>query len=102
MFDHIGDYITFLEPGHKWTKEYIKKSECESNIERGEKTDTIHAHIFVGISHYSKIQLDRKKIKEKICDDLGLKNIYISKIIVLRHNTNADRENFLEYARKNV
>lgn len=101
IYSNLGEYIEFQQEGAEWTPEYVRKAQTQCFIERGEKYDQIHSHNFVGISHYSKIHLDRQKIKEKICGDMGLKNIYISQIKVLRKSTEADLENWIEYAQKN-
>jgi hypothetical protein len=45
--------------------------------------------------------LDRKEIFNKVCKDMGLKSIFLSKITVLRRTTNQDLENWLQYAHKN-
>jgi hypothetical protein len=73
IFSNLHDYVKILEPDHEWSREYIKKAECDSVVERGEKFDQIHCHCFIGISHYSKLQLDRKEIHDRICSDLDLK-----------------------------
>jgi hypothetical protein len=91
-----------LEPEHEWDTDRIKKGECECEVERGEKYDQIHAHVFIGISHYSKLQLNRKEIYDKICEYMELPSIYISRIQILRHSAETDRERWLAYAHKNI
>jgi hypothetical protein len=101
LYNNIQEYVIFLEPGHEWSRKYIKRVECKTYIERGEKFDQIHGHNFVGIAHYSKIHLDRAAMKEFVCKYMGLENIYMSRIKVFRNSTSADLENWLAYARKN-
>jgi hypothetical protein len=93
MFEHLDNYVDFLEPEHSWIKEHVKKAECESEVERGEKLDQIHCHVFIGVAHYSKIRLNRQAIRNKVCQDMALNNVYISKILVLQKSTNSDLEN---------
>ncbi len=102
IFSNLHDYVKILNPEDEWSRSFIKKTECDSVVERGEKYDQIHCHCFIGISHYTKLQLDRKEIHDKICEDLGLKSVYLSKITVLRRSTNQDLENWISYTEKNL
>lgn len=102
IFDKIEEHIVFLEPGHSWEKRYVKKAECDSNVERGDKFDQVHAHLFVGVSHYSKIRLNTSSIRQVLMKKLDLSGVYISKPKVLRGSTAGDLQRWLEYSRKNL
>lgn len=101
MFNSLEDIVLFLEPEHSWSLKHVKKAECQAFIERGEQYDQVHAHCIIAIQHYSKIRLNRILMKELMCQELGVKNIYLSRIQVLRNSSTADLENFVEYAKKN-
>lgn len=74
IFENIGDYIKILISEHSYSPEFFKKIEVSSRIERKEKTDYIHAHLFIVVNHYSKIHLNIAQIHDKICEDLDFKN----------------------------
>ena len=52
--------------------------------------------MFFKISHFTKIQLNYQKIKDKIKKDLGLNNIYLNNRLV----RNSGAQNILEYLDK--
>ena len=102
IFQHVGNFLVILPEGHTFSRQYFKSVNPECYIERAESNDSIHGHLFIGIQHYSKIRLNRDKLRDKICHDLDLKGIYISKIGVLRNTFSTDLENWLDYCKKNM
>lgn len=72
-----GKYIRFRQEGHTWTSGKIHTVDIDYTVERG-KTNQIHSHILLKFKHNSNIQLNYGAIKDKICDDLGLDNVYIN------------------------
>jgi hypothetical protein len=76
LLNHIDDYIK-LPDGITWNDKTIKSCDIDYTIERGTKKGQLHIHIMFKIRHFTKIQLSYDKIKTKICNDLGLENIYV-------------------------
>lgn len=58
--DKIYDYIVMPE-GHAADK--IKSIEVDASFEIGPEKRIFHSHIYIGIDHYSKLQLNRDKIR---------------------------------------
>jgi hypothetical protein len=77
VLQDMGKYIRFRADGHSWTSGKIQSVEVDYTVERG-RTNQIHTHILIKIKHDSNIQLDYGAIKKKICDDLGLDNLYVN------------------------
>ena len=75
-----------------------KDLDIDYTIERGTKKGQLHIHIMFKIKHHTKIQLDYIKIKKKICDDLGLNNVYMYNRL-LKPN---DSDNVQDYINKYV
>jgi hypothetical protein len=96
VLSKIDDYVTFTEG--MWSDDYIKDVEIDYVIEMGTKKNQIHAHIMLKIKHSARIQLDTKKIKSKICSDLGLKNVYINNRLMKKDSST----NVLDYIHKYV
>ena len=76
LLNHIDDYIKLPE-SDSWNDKLIKSCDIDYTIERGTKKGQLHIHIMFKIRHFTKIQLNYEKIKTKICNDLGLENIYV-------------------------
>lgn len=77
VLEDLGKYIRFRADGHTWESGKIHSVEVDYTVERG-RTNQIHAHILIKIKHDSNIQLKYGDIKEKICNDLGLDNLYVN------------------------
>lgn len=77
VLQDLGTYIRFRTDGDSWTSGKIQSVEVDYTVERG-RTNQIHTHILIKIKHDSNIQLDYGAIKRKICDDLGLDNLYVN------------------------
>ena len=75
LLNNVDQYIKLPETD-KWDDNTIKNVDIDYTIERGTKKGQLHIHIMFKIKHFTKIQLNYEKIKKKICDDLGLNNIY--------------------------
>jgi hypothetical protein len=92
VLENLGKYVRFRADGHSWTSGKIQSVEVDYTVERG-KTNQIHTHILIKIKHDSNIQLNYGAIKEKICGDLGLDNVYMNNKLLGQNAWGAD---FLE------
>jgi len=95
LLNNVDQYIKIPE-GDKWDEDTIKNVDIDYTIERGMKKGQLHIHIMFKIKHFTKVQLNYPSIKKKICDDLGLKNIYCYNRL-LRPN---DSDNVQDYLNK--
>jgi len=76
-------------------KEIIRDINIHKSLEYGKEKGKLHAHLFVVINHYSKIQLDNQKIRSELKEDLG--SIYYNNTLV---RNKEDAQNILEYISK--
>ena len=97
LLNNVDQYLKLPE-GDKWDEDTIKDVNIDYTIERGLKKGQLHIHIMFKIKHFTKIQLNYDKIKKKICDDLGLNNIYCYNRL-LKPN---DSDNVQDYLNKYV
>ena len=97
LLNNVNEYIKLPE-GDKWNEDTIKDVNIDYTIERGLKKGQLHIHIMFKIKHFTKVQLNYDKIKKKICDDLGLNNIYCYNRL-LKPN---DSDNVQDYLNKYV
>lgn len=97
LLNSIDQYIKLPETD-KWDDNTIKNVDIDYTIERGTKKGQLHIHIMFKIKHFTRIQLNYDKIKKKICDDLGLNNIYCYNRL-LKPN---DSDNVQDYLNKYV
>lgn len=97
-----GKHILIKEDGKEFSPDLIKKLLFWNRVERAPTNDTIHTHCLFGFSHYTKLHLDVKSIKEAICQKLELKNVYIKRPYVLRGSFQNDVERYKQYIDKNV
>ena len=93
ILNNVDEYINLPE-NDKWNDDFIKNVDIDYTIERGLKKGQLHIHIMFKIKHFTKIQLNYNKIKEKICNDLGLKNVYMYNRL-LRPNDSDNVEDYL-------
>jgi len=78
--------------------EKVKTADIDYAIETGNERGYLHCHILLNFSHTTKIQLDVNLIKQKIINELGLKNIYIQNKLI----KNYQNQNILSYINKYV
>ena len=97
LLNSIDEYIKLPE-GDTWNDKLIKNADIDYTIERGLNKGQLHIHIMFKFKHFTKIQLNYEKIKKKICDDLGLKNIYCYNRL-LKPN---DSDNVQDYLNKYI
>ena len=57
-----------------WNNKTIKKIEIQKAIENSDSG--LHAHILIGIAHYSKLHLDYNSISSSLAHEMGLEKIY--------------------------
>ena len=103
VFDNLINNIilnnidTYIKPdGFDYEK--VKTADIDYTIERGNERGFIHCHILLNFSHTTKIQLDINLIKQKIINELGLKNVYINNKLI----KNYQNQNILSYINKYV
>ena len=97
LLNNVDQYIK-LPDTDQWNEDTIKNVDKDYTIERGTKKGQLHVHIMIKIKHHTRIQLNYDKIKKKICDDLGLNNIYCYNRL-LKPN---DSDNVQDYLNKIV
>ena len=97
VLNNVDKYVN-LATGDKWDDDTIKNIDIDYIIERGTKKGQIHCHALIKFTHFTKLQLNYKKMKEKVQNELGLKNIYLNNRLI--RNSGAD--NILEYLNKYV
>jgi len=95
ILENVDQYINLPE-GDLWDDDTIKNVEIDYTIERGTIKNQLHIHILFKIKHFTKIQLNYQKIKDKIKKDLGLTNIYMYNKLV----RNSGNDNILSYLEK--
>ena len=95
VLSNIDSYVTLPE-GDKWDDDTIKDVDIDYTIERGTIKNQLHIHILFKFKHFTKIQLNYQKIKDKIKKDLGLNNIYMYNKLV----RNSGNDNILSYLDK--
>jgi len=94
VLNNIGDFVTIPE-GH-WTDDFIKDTQVQYVIERGNKKGFLHFHSLIKIKHKTQVKLDLKKIREYVSKELGLTGIHIHVRIVKANS----EEGILEYIDK--
>ena len=95
ILNNVDQYINIPE-GDKWDDDTIKEIDIDYTIERGTIKHQLHIHILFKIRHFTKIQLNYQKIKDKIKKDLGLTNIYLYNKLI----RNSGNDNILDYLDK--
>ena len=97
ILNSIDQYINLPETD-KWDDKFIKDFDIDYVLERGQKKGQLHIHILFKIKHFTKIQLNYDKIKEKIKMDLGLSNVYMqNKLLKMSNN-----DSIVDYLNKYV
>ena len=74
ILNNIDQYVSLAE-GDKWDDDTIKDVDIDYTIERGTIKNQLHIHILFKFKHFTKIQLNYQKIKEKIKKDKYNDNI---------------------------
>ena len=95
ILNNIDSYVNLPE-GDKWDDDTIKDVDIDYTIERGTIKNQLHIHILFKFKHFTKIQLNYSKIKDKIKKDLGLNNIYMYNKLV----RNSGNDNIINYLDK--
>ena len=95
ILNNIDQYINLPE-NDKWNDDTIKSIDIDYTIEKGTIKNQLHIHILFKIRHFTNIQLNYQKIKDKIKKDLGLKNVYMLNKLI----RNSNNENILDYLDK--
>ena len=98
ILSNIDEYIK-LPDGDTWNDKLIKSCDIDYTIERGTIKNQLHIHIMFKIKHFTKIQLDYTKIKQKISTDLGLNNIYMYNRLLKYNESENVQDYLLKYAK---
>jgi hypothetical protein len=96
ILNDLGSYVK-VPPGD-WNDDKIKDVNIDFTIETGMKIKMLHAHVLITIEHQTNVKLDYVKMKNKIKNDLQLKNIYFNNRII----KNDGNENVINYINKYV
>jgi hypothetical protein len=94
ILSNINEYVNISEG--IWDDEHINDVDIDYVIELGTIKRHIHAHIMIKIKHRAKLMLDYKKIKSKVLQTLGLKNIYVNNKLMKKDSST----NVLDYINK--
>jgi hypothetical protein len=97
VLNNVDKYVKLSE-GHHWNDDTIKDITIDYVIERGTKKKQIHAHALIKFTHFTRLQLNYKKMKEKVQSELGLKNIYLNNRLI----RNSGSDNIVEYLNKYI
>ena len=81
VLNNVDKYVN-LPKEDKWDDDTIKDINIDYIIERGTKKGQIHCHALIKFTHFTKLQLNYKKMKEKVQNELGLKNIYLNNLFI--------------------
>ena len=95
ILNNVDQYIN-IPVEDKWDDATIKDVDIDWTIERGTKKHQLHIHILFKFKHFTKIQLNYQKIKDKIKADLGLNNVYMFNRLV----KNSGSDNIIQYLDK--
>ena len=95
ILNNVDQYIN-IPVEDKWDDAHIKDVDIDWTIERGTKKHQLHIHILFKFKHFTKIQLNYQKIKDKIKKDLGLPNVYMFNRLV----KNSGSDNIIQYLDK--
>ena len=93
----LNNIDKYIKP-EGFDSEKVKTADIDYTIERGGERGFIHCHILLNFSHTTRIQLDVNLIKQKIINELGLKNVYINNKLI----KNYQNQNILSYINKYV
>lgn len=96
VLNNLNEYVN-LPNGVLWSDETIKDVFIDYVIELGGIKHSLHCHIYIKITHNTNVKLNFKKIKEDICNQLGLNNIHMMNRMVRSNN-----ENVLDYINKYI
>jgi hypothetical protein len=89
----VQEYVTIPAEAN-WDTD-VQDVDVNYVVEKGTEKNCLHTHILLKFKHNTKVQLNYKKIKEDICNKLGLPNIHLKNILVKNNN-----DNILDYMNK--
>lgn len=93
----VADYIIIEEPGKESIEPgMIKAINIDGVAEIGPRSFQPHAHVMIAISHYTKLKLDYKQLKEDVKTEMGIEEdiYFFSKLY------RDAKANFLDYMKK--
>jgi len=93
ILNNISSYVKL--PAGATFDDDITNADIDYVVEKGNKLNMLHCHIYLKFTHNTDVKLDFAAIKRKICDELGLPNIHLKNMMVRSNN-----ENVLDYMSK--
>jgi hypothetical protein len=75
------EYVRFNKGGN-WDD--IVSADIQSAVEKGAKTNKVHAHLLVKISHRTSISLDFSKIRSDFKEKMGVDDCYMQARLISR------------------
>lgn len=94
ILNNINNYCKFPD-GDNWNDNSIKDVSIDYIVEKGTQKNCIHAHALVKIKHNTKLQLDFKKIQEKVNTELGIVTYVNGRLV-----KNNGSDNIVDYLNK--
>lgn len=92
IYENIGDYLKIKKDKDEYKNDTydnnIHDVDIKSATEIGSKTGKAHSHTLIAVKHNTLVHLDYDKIKEKIKNDLQLKNFYLNNRVSSNSNAN--------------
>lgn len=76
----------------------IQGIQCTYCIEKGDKQERVHAHIYYQIDHRTKLHINKTRLTKSINDKLGIKSCYINIKVV--PYVKDDKTSIMEYMAK--
>jgi hypothetical protein len=93
ILNNVQEYVTIPAEAN-WDTD-VQDVDVNYVVEKGTEKNCLHTHILLKFKHNTKVQLNYKKIKEDICNKLGLPNIHLKNILVKNNN-----DKILDYMNK--
>jgi len=66
--DHAKEVFVIKKEGDSFDKEHIKKIEIKMAAEIGEKEHRVHVHALILVTHYTILQIDRKRLLDVLLE----------------------------------
>jgi hypothetical protein len=77
FYDYIEYHIKYKDP-HRANESFIDHISMKSVVGIGEEFHRVHCHLFITITHRTKIHLDQEKIRTFFQNQLGLDKIHLN------------------------
>lgn len=94
VLNDIQSYVN-LPPEGDWDRD-VESVDVDYVVEKGTEKNCLHTHILLKFKHRTKVQLNLQKIREYVCNALGLPSIHLKNMLIKKDNS----DNILEYLNK--